>query len=178
MVSGPNPRFISNRIFNSLGVDVFSERNISQLVWVWGQSLDHTFGFAKGGGEAASIASSDHDPLEHYTTDLGAIPFTRDAIGARSGLGRRDAREQINTVSSYIDASLVYGSTRERLDRLRAGGEAPGRPGIRRAYGIDHRVAFADLIARNTHVHRTDLSDTAFFAPPPEFATPLGANAT
>jgi hypothetical protein len=27
-------------------------------------------------------------------------------------------------------------------------------------------------------VHRTDLSDTVFFAPPPELATPLGANAT
>jgi hypothetical protein len=121
MVSGPNPRYVSNRIFNSLGVDLFSERNVSQLAWVWGQSLDHTFGFAKGGGESAPIPCSARDPMERYVSGLGAIPFTRDAMAAGSGYGRGRAREQINTVNAYIDASLVYGPSRERLRWIRAG---------------------------------------------------------
>jgi hypothetical protein len=67
MVSGPNPRYISNRVFNSLGVDLFSERNVSQLAWVWGQSLDHTFGDALSGTEEADIAFDSSDPLEGFT---------------------------------------------------------------------------------------------------------------
>ena len=56
MVVGPNPRDVSNRVFNSLGVDVFSERNVSQWARVWGQFLDHTFGLAATGTADASIS--------------------------------------------------------------------------------------------------------------------------
>ena len=56
MVEGPNARYVSNRIFNSLGQDLFSERNDSQWLWVWGQFLDHTVGLARAGTEDAAIA--------------------------------------------------------------------------------------------------------------------------
>src|ERR1700760_2636149 len=70
MPAGPNPRYISNRIFNSLGVDLFSERNVSQMAWVWGQVLDHSFGLAASGTENASIAFDAGDPLEAFANDL------------------------------------------------------------------------------------------------------------
>jgi hypothetical protein len=132
IVDGPNPRYVSNRIFNSLGVDLFSERNVSQWVWVWGQFLDHTFGLAEGGTEDASIPFSSSDRLESFTNTLGPIPFTRNAVAPGTGTSPSNPRQQVNTVNSYIDGWPLYGGTHERLAWLRSGpddGKARGRGG-------------------------------------------------
>lgn len=133
MVEGPNPRYVSNRVFNSLGVDLFSERNVSQWVWVWGQFVDHTIGRAEGGTEDASIPFASGDPLESFSDTLGVIPFTRDAFAPGSGIGTAAPREQVNTVGSYLDTSAVYGTTRQRSEWLRTGRDDgnPSRAGAR-----------------------------------------------
>jgi hypothetical protein len=118
-VTGPNSRYVSNRIFNDENQNVFSEHRVSQWGWTWGQFLDHTFGLAAGGTEAADIPFSATDPLESFRNTLGVVPFTRDA--AASGTGTTNARQPINTVNSYLDASAVYGGTPQRLEWLRDG---------------------------------------------------------
>src|SRR3712207_1781110 len=60
---GPNPRLISNRIFNDSGQNLFSQRGVTQWGWTWGQFLDHTFGLAQGGGEKEPMPFSLTDPL-------------------------------------------------------------------------------------------------------------------
>lgn len=107
-----NARYVSNRVFNDLGQNLFSERGMSQYAWVWGQFTDHVFGLAQGGTTAANIAASATDPLERFRNDFGVIPFKPDA---------RVGGETINTVSSYIDAWNVYGGTADRMDWLRNG---------------------------------------------------------
>src|SRR5690349_9185269 len=118
-VSGPNTRLISNRIFNDVNQNIFSEHRVSQWAWTWGQFLDHTFGLAAGGTEAANIPFNANDPQESFTDTLGVIPFTRDA--AAPGTGSTNARQQTNTVNSYLDAWAVYGGTQQRLEWLRNG---------------------------------------------------------
>ena len=44
MVLGRPARFVSNRIFNDVGQNLFSENGVTQWGWVWGQFLDHDFG--------------------------------------------------------------------------------------------------------------------------------------
>ena len=44
MVSGPSPRYVSNRVFNDVGQNLFSENGISQWGWAWGQFIDHDIG--------------------------------------------------------------------------------------------------------------------------------------
>lgn len=44
MVNGPQARWVSNRIFNDLGQNLFSENGVTQWGWVWGQFLDHDMG--------------------------------------------------------------------------------------------------------------------------------------
>src|SRR5262245_59063053 len=44
MVGGASPRYVSNRIFNDVGQNLFSEHDVSQWGWAWGQFLDHDFG--------------------------------------------------------------------------------------------------------------------------------------
>src|ERR671922_301618 len=49
----------------------------------------------------------------------GSIAFARSKAAAGTGAG--SPRQQVNTVSSYIDAWSVYGGTAARLEWLRAG---------------------------------------------------------
>ena len=118
-VSGPNSRYISNRIFNDTNQNIFSEDRVSQWGWTWGQFLDHTLGLAQGGTETANIPFNAADPLESFTDTLGNIPFTRDQ--AAPGTGGTNARQAVNTVDSYLDASAVYSNSAQRLEWLRDG---------------------------------------------------------
>ncbi len=120
MVAGPPARYISNRIFNDVGQNLFSENGVSQWGWTWGQFLDHTFGLRdETPAEPDPIEFRATDPLEQFQNDLGRIDFFR--TPAAPGTGDKTPRQQINTVSSYIDASSVYGGTDARLEWLREG---------------------------------------------------------
>ena len=119
-VSGPSPRYVSNRIFNDTSQNLFSENSVTQWGFAWGQLMDHTFGLRQeAGGENAPLSFSSSDPLEEFRNDFGTIPFAR--TPAAPGTGTSRVRQQINTVSSYIDAWSVYGGTNERLEWIREG---------------------------------------------------------
>ena len=107
---------------NPLGVDLFSERNVSAWAWVWGQFLDHTFGRAEIGPEQAPISFNASDPLESFSDTLGYIPFNRDPPSPPAPVpGPASPRQQVNTMGSYIDAASVYGNTQKRLEWMRTG---------------------------------------------------------
>ena len=119
-VSGPPTRFVSNRIFNDVGQNLFSENDVSQWGWAWGQFMDHDFGLRdETAAESTPIAYDKKDLLESFNNDLGAIDFARTPAAQRTGVS--SPRQQINTLSSYIDGSNVYGVTDSRLDWLRDG---------------------------------------------------------
>ncbi|WP_345021228.1 peroxidase family protein [Actinomadura keratinilytica] len=133
MWNGPNSRYVSNRLFSDQGrdpdgrlnsVNIFSENQVSQWGWVWGQFIDHTVGLALGReegdphGEQADIPLDPEDPLENMKFPA-TVPFTRSAPAP--GTGVTSPRQQVNTASSYIDAFNVYGGTKQRLDWMREG---------------------------------------------------------
>jgi hypothetical protein len=167
-VSGPNSRYISNRVFNDNSQNLFSERNVTQWGFAWGQVLDHTFGLRQGRepgdpqGETTNIAFNPSDPLEEFTNDLGVIPFVRST--AASGTGVTNPRQQINTVSSYIDAFLVYGGSNERLEWIREG-------------AVDGNLANngARLLMPGQYLPRRDARGNASTAPVMELPGPLAA---
>src|SRR5262245_1064426 len=120
MVSGPSPRYVSNRIFNDLGQNLFSENDLSQWGWAWGQFIDHDIGLRdETPAENADMPYDKQDKLESVNNRVGTIAFSR--TPAAPGTGKSSPRQQINTLSSFIDGSQVYGVTKARLDWLRAG---------------------------------------------------------
>jgi hypothetical protein len=107
-------------VFNDVGQNIFSETGVTQWGWAWGQFLDHDFGLRdERPAENAPIGFASSDPLEAFTNDLGAIGFAR--TPAAPGTGVTTPRQQINTLSSFIDASNVYGVDPQRLEWLRVG---------------------------------------------------------
>jgi hypothetical protein len=132
MVSGPSPRYASNRIFNDVGQNIFSENNVSQWGWVWGQFIDHDIGLRdETPSESAPMPFDAQDPLEGFQNDFGVLGFSR--TPAAPGTGTTNSRQQINTINSFIDASNVYGGTSSRLDWLRAGSAGDGNPANNKA---------------------------------------------
>ena len=121
MGTGPSARYVSNRIFADGGPNIFSERDLSQWVWVWGQFIDHDIGLRDDTpGEAAPIPYDARDPLEKFRNDGAAMDFTRTPAAPGTGTGTTP-REQINEISAFIDGSTVYGLSPTRLDWLREG---------------------------------------------------------
>jgi len=121
MVSGPSPRHISNLVFNDLGQNVFSENDISQWGWAWGQFIDHDMDLRdETPAEAAPIPFDPNDPFERFDNQVGQIDFFRTPAAPGTGNSPSNPRQQVNTISSFIDASQVYGSTPARRDWLTA----------------------------------------------------------
>ena len=115
MVAGPSARYISNRVFNDVGQNLFSENEITQWGWAWGQFIDHDIGLRdETPAESAPIPFDANDPLEQFSNEVGQLEFAR-----TPGVG--SPRQQVNTLSSFIDASKVYGVTAARDDWLRQG---------------------------------------------------------
>ena len=119
LVHGPNLRYISNRAFADGAQNIFSENDVTQWAYNWGQFIDHTIGLKQSGDEIIEIAFDEFDPLEHFNNSAQSMKMTRTAIV--DGTGSSTPREQLNTVSSYIDAWAVYGGTEQRLEWLREG---------------------------------------------------------
>ena len=120
MMEGPAERVISNRIFNDGGQNLFSENDASQWVWIWGQFIDHDIDLRDATkGENAPLPFDGNDPLERFQNDFGIVDFAR--TPAAPGTGTDSPREQINQISSFIDASGVYGVDPIRQDWLRVG---------------------------------------------------------
>jgi hypothetical protein len=118
-IEGPDPRFISNRIYSDQAQNLFSENGVTQWAGYWGQFLDHTIGLRQEGTEETPIPFNSDDPLEEFQNDLGSIGFERSQTAA--GTGETTPREQVNVVSSFIDGWAIYGGTEARLEWLREG---------------------------------------------------------
>jgi hypothetical protein len=119
VVDLPNARFISNRVFNDINQSIVNDQGLSQWAFAWGQFVANTISQPEVGNEQSNIAFNRNDPLESFRNSSGVTSFTRSKAAAGSGVSR--PRDQVNTVSSYLDGSAIYGGTEDRLEWLRAG---------------------------------------------------------
>ena len=113
----PSARRVSNRIAATTGSRPNS-RNLSDYIWQWGQFLDHDLDltFSASPAEAFPIAVPLGDPyFDPASTGLQTISLSRSSY-QRVG----NIRQQVNNITAYIDASMVYGSDPATAASLRA----------------------------------------------------------
>jgi peroxidase len=94
----------------------------SDYIWQWGQFVDHDIDLTEGAdpAEAMDIEVPPGDPwFDPFVTGGETIGMDRSAWDPDSGSGVGNPRQQMNSITSWIDASNVYGSDQERATALR-----------------------------------------------------------
>ena len=112
-------RAVSN-IFSAQDGDEPNVRQLRNMVWQWGQFLDHDLDHTDSNvpPEAMPIPVPLGDPyFDPFITGQESIPFFRSAYAHRTG--QMNARQQINGITSWIDGSNIYGSADVTNSRLR-----------------------------------------------------------
>jgi hypothetical protein len=123
----PSARLVSNAIVNQdEGLSTPNTKSGSDFVWQWGQFIDHDLDLTDGAEEAAHISVPSGDIHFDPTGTGGAIiPFSRALFDPDTGLTTDNPREQDNEITSWIDGSMVYGSSEDRNTALRVGEDSP-----------------------------------------------------
>lgn len=110
----PGARSISNSVFDQVH-RAPDPNGLSEMVWAWGQFIDHDMDLTplQSGGETISIPVPVNDPLlTGAMIPMDRSIFTTDSSGVR---------QQSNVITSFLDASNVYGSDATRAQWLRSG---------------------------------------------------------
>ena len=117
----PGPREISNAVC-AQDAPKYNPRGATSMFWQWGQFLDHDIDLSDGvdPAEREDITVPVGDP--YFDPDgkgKATIPFNRSNYDKLTGTQAGNPRQQINEISTWIDASNVYGSNNERAAALR-----------------------------------------------------------
>lgn len=111
----PNPRVISNLVADHGDDPIPNDKLASAWVWAWGQFIDHDMDLVFDSGKKANIPIPPGDPFFDPLGDGDKeFEFHRSETDPGS-----NPRQQINSITAYIDASNVYGSDYERAEALR-----------------------------------------------------------
>lgn len=123
----PSPRRISNLVHDQGTEFIPSARRLNQLVFQFGQFLSHDTSLAEPNASTATGAATGRSGNERFNVNVGTgdpvlnfteIPATR-SVSVAASVSPTGKREQINTLSTYIDGSQVYGSDAVRAAALR-----------------------------------------------------------
>ncbi|MFO1062406.1 MAG: peroxidase family protein [Pirellulales bacterium] len=119
--SRPSAREISNVLVDQGSQDIISDRDLSAFIYAWGQFIDHDIGLTPTAGkESISIAVPKGDPYFDPTgTGTKTIVTSRSIFDATTGTGVNNPREQVNTITVWLDGSMIYGSDAATAAKLR-----------------------------------------------------------
>jgi len=124
----PSPRLISNILFAQTG-SVPSSRNMSDFTVHFGQFVSHDFDHSSPIPLQKTRNSSNEQwfPIkvpkgdvhfDRYASGKENLPFFRSAFNTCTGFPGKP-RQQINMLTSFIDANMVYGASKSECDHLR-----------------------------------------------------------
>ena len=122
----PNPREISNIVCAQPGV-INDERGLSDFNWLWGQFITHEIDFTltqngrvgeNGTPEQANIQIAEDDPVMGAPGGSQIRLFRSLYVNVTDESGEQH-REHPNSITSWIDGSVVYGSSQDTTNWLR-----------------------------------------------------------
>ena len=117
----PNVRDISNLVVTQEKL-VYSKKHVTDMLWQWGQFLDHDLdltGLASP-REPFPISVPVGDPFfDPQSTGTQEMQLDRSVYEPATGLTPTNPRQQLNQITAFMDASMVYGSDERRAHALR-----------------------------------------------------------
>ncbi|XP_041852657.1 eosinophil peroxidase [Melanotaenia boesemani] len=134
-VSLPPVRLVSQEVLFTHNHNISVDTTLSHLLVDWGQWIDHdmvltpqspsTAAF-KTGADCTHTCSRDTPcfPIQIPLSDprngiQSCMPFFRSAPSCGAGVLPHRLREQLNAITSFVDASMVYGSSASLASALR-----------------------------------------------------------
>lgn len=163
-IDRPNPRIISNNIFNQDGL-LMDQNRLSDYAWVWGQFIDHDITLvvdnpAESHNIVIPMGDVYFDPAHTGTKEMH---LSRSMYTPGSGTSTENHRKFPNGITSFIDASTVYGSDLQRANWLRtlSGGKL--------------KTSSGNMLPYNTTTGQID-GDIDPFAPEMAMANPYATN--
>ncbi|MDF1859905.1 MAG: peroxidase family protein [Verrucomicrobiales bacterium] len=124
----PSARRISNFVHDQGSQDIPSKNDLNQLFFQFGQFLSHDTGLSEPNGSLTTGAGTGLSGNEFFPVEVeaGDPDFLFPEIGLTRTISKSAAssasgyREQINTITSFIDGSNIYGSDLTRANLLRS----------------------------------------------------------
>ena len=125
----PNPRVISNKLFAQEST-ISNGLSLSDFTWAFGQFIDHDISFVEDNSQE-SLSNIEIPSDDLYFTPGSKMHMSRSKSAPGTGTDIDNPRQHNNHITSFIDASSVYGSDEERANWLRTfeGGKMKTSPG-------------------------------------------------
>lgn len=117
----PSARAVSNAVC-AQDESILNDRGLSDWVWQWGQFLDHDLSLSGSMNppELFEIAIPAGDPFfDPDGSGTRVMGMNRSIYDPSTGVDVEHPRQQMNEITSFIDASNVYGSNDARGAWLR-----------------------------------------------------------
>lgn len=119
----PGARAVSNAIVAHPDEETTTDRQMSAYIYIWGQFLDHDLDLTEPPAtnrEAFNVPVPAGDPFfDPNNTGTQVIFLNRSRFNPATGTGPGNPRQQVNQITAWIDASMVYGSDAATANSLR-----------------------------------------------------------
>lgn len=117
----PSAREVSNAVV-AQSESIINDRGLTNILYVWGQFIDHDIDLTLGADPAEEfpIAIPTGDPsFDPDGTGTETLPFERSNFDPLTGDSIDNPRQQVNSITAFLDGSVVYGSDQVTADSLR-----------------------------------------------------------